>query len=86
MKTWVLLLLLAQPSQPARETALCVTDDDCGSALVCWPVGNEKRCVPGCPALPRGCPPGTICSTVPPGWPSHLPREACRTEAGAVLP
>lgn len=80
------LLLLSQPPEPAREADLCVRDADCGAALVCWPVGNEKRCVPGCPALPRGCPPGSICSTVSPDWPAHLPREACMTERGTVLP
>lgn len=81
-----LVLLLSQPPEPLREADSCLYDSDCGPALVCWPVGAERRCVPGCPSLPRGCPPGSICSTVPPGWPSHLPREACRTERGAVLP
>ena len=81
-----LVLLLSQPSEPAREAASCLTDSDCGPALVCWPSGEERRCVPGCPKLPRSCPRGSICFTVPPGWPAHLPREACRTEAGAVLP
>lgn len=86
MITLALVLLLSQPPEPALEAASCLTNEDCGPALVCWPIGHEKRCVPGCPALPRSCPPGTICSTVPPDWPAHLPREACRTAAGAVLP
>lgn len=82
--TLALILLLGQPSTPAREAEFCRRDEDCGPALVCWSASGERRCVPGCP--PRGCPPGAICTTTPEGWPPYLPPTACRTLTGVILP
>lgn len=73
-------LLLLVPEQGP-----CAADTDCGPALVCHLYADgRRRCVPGCPA--PGCPPGSACRPVPPGWPHDAPRMLCRKPDGRVLP
>lgn len=69
----LLLILSLQAGQTADP---CVTDADCGPALVCRSRPYQEGqlwCVPGCP--PHGCPEGSICKKV--DSPPHLPQEQC---------